>query len=191
MPSPLRLLCTTAAVMALPHVAVAQDSDAPRGYVNVAVESIELNSFAGGSFNIVGETATTVTVRGGAVVHRYFAVEGEAGFGVDNKDDDGIADYENRFAAYGRARYPFGDSGFEVFGRAGYAVTNLDTRNVLGDDGGPGAEDDGLDGITYGVGAAFNFGAEDQFQIRVDYTEFNFGNDQDADALSIGVGFNF
>jgi hypothetical protein len=179
--------------MALPSLAVAQDAktDAPRGYINVAIEEIELNSFAGDSFNIVGETATTVAVRGGAVVHKYFAVEGEAAFGVSNKDGDGIADYENRFAGYGRARLPFGDTGLEVFARAGYAVTSIETRNVLDDDGMPGASGDGLDGIAYGAGAAFNFGADDKFQLRLDYTEFNFGNDQDADALSLGLGFNF
>ncbi|GGX72338.1 hypothetical protein GCM10011309_23330 [Litorimonas cladophorae] len=183
----------TGILVSVPGLAFAQTTDTSKdrgadktgAYVSLAIEAIELNSFAGDSFSLFGEATTAAAIRGGVVVHRYFAVEGEAAIGVDNASDDGIADYESRFAGYGRARLPFGDTGFEIFARAGYAVTNIDSRNVIGGDG------DGLNGISYGGGLAFNFGNADQFQLRMDYTEYNFGNDQDADALAFSVGYNF
>jgi len=197
MTSPLRLAFFTGLLVAYPHIGFAQDNshdtlaDGPRTYINFAVELIELNSFAGESFNIFGEGTATLVLRGGAVLHRHFAVEGEAAIGADNKDGDGIPEYESRFAGYSRARLPFGDTGLEVFARAGYAVTNVETRNVIGNDGLPGASGKGLDGISYGAGIAFNFGDADQFHARLDYTEFNFGNNQDADAVSLSLGYNF
>ena len=132
-----------------------------------------------------GEATTAVALRGRAVFNRYVAVEGRAAFGVDNQSDDGIADYNNRFGIYARGRLPLSDTGLEIFARLGYATTEIDSRNVVGSDG------SSLDGVAYGDGVAFNFGSTDQFQLRMDYTEFNFGNDQDADSISIGLGYNF
>ena len=173
-------------IAACPSIAAAQDADdAPlRTYVNLAIEAVELNSFAGDSFSIFGEATTSAALRGGVIFHKNFAVEGEAAIGVDNQEGDGIADYESRFAGYGRALVPFGKTGLEAFVRLGYSVTNIDSQNVIGGD-------DSLDGIAYGGGVVYNFGVEDQFQVRIDYTEFNFGNSQDADAFSIGLGYNF
>lgn len=194
---PTKALASAFILLALPSAAFAQDepqaeSDV-RFYVGAAIETIELNSFAGDSVNLFSgsETTETAVIRGGAVLHRYFAVEGEAAFGVGNQSGDGIADYDNRFAGYGRLRVPFEDTGIEIFARFGYATTSIESRNVLGDDGQSGADGSNLDGITYGGGAAYSFGSNDQFQLRIDYTEFNFGNDQDADSFSIGLGYNF
>ena len=103
--------------------------------------------------------------------------------GISNQDGDGVANYDNRFAGYGRARYPFGDSGLEVFVRLGYATTSIESINVIGDSN--------PDGITYGGGVAFNFGDDDQFQLRGDFTQFEFGNDQNASGFAFGVGYNF
>lgn len=173
----------------LSSAAIAQDD--PTGendinfYLGAAIEAVELNSFAGDSFNLFGEATTAVALRGRAVFNRYVAVEGEAAFGVDNQSDDGIADYNNRFGIYARGRLPLSDTGLEIFARLGYATTEIDSRNVVGSDG------SSLDGVAYGGGVAFNFGSTDQFQLRMDYTEFNFGNDQDADSISIGLGYNF
>ena len=179
-------------LLVIPSAAFAQDEpDAQsdvRFYAGAALELIELNSFAGDSPNFFSEQAGTVVLRGGAVLNRYFAVEGEAAIGISNESGDGIADYDNRFAGYGRARLPFGKTGVEIFARLGYAVTRIESRNIVGSDG---QGSTSLDGVTYGGGVAYNFGAADQFQVRIDYTDFQFGNDQDADSVSIGLGYNF
>jgi len=186
------------ALLALPQIAAAQDksdtdfeeviTDAPknqiRPYVGLAVEAIDLESFdSPTSVDFFPEATTTAVFRGGVVLHRYFAVEGEAALGISNQDGDGVANYDNRFAGYGRARYPFGDSGLEVFVRLGYATTSIESINVIGDSN--------PNGITYGGGVAFNFGDDDQFQLRGDFTQFEFGNDQNASGFAFGVGYNF
>lgn len=187
-----KVLSSACLLFALPSAAFAQDepetNNDVRFYAGAAIELIELNSFAGDSPNLFSEQAATAVIRGGAVLNRYFAVEGEAAIGISNESGDGIADYDNRFAGYGRARLPFGETGVEVFARLGYAVTRIESRNVVGSDG---QGSTSLDGVTYGGGVAYNFGATDQFQIRIDYTDFQFGNDQDADSISIGLGYNF
>ena len=173
------------ALMAWPHMAAAQDAPQSeiRPYIGVAVETLDVQAFDGGGVDFFPETTTTAVIRGGVILHRYFAIEGEAAFGIDNADDDGIANYDDRFAGYGRARYPFGDSGAEIFVRAGYASTTIDSSNVIGDGT--------MGGITYGGGLAFSFGGEDQYQIRGDFTQFEFGNNQNSSAFAFGIGYNF
>ena len=182
MPRASSLFLITATLFALPHFAVAQDGDI-RPYIGVAVETIDVQAFDGGGVDFFPETTTTAVIRGGVILHRYFAIEGEAAFGIDNADDDGIANYDDRFAGYGRARYPFGDSGAEIFLRAGYASTTIDSSNVIGNGT--------MGGITYGGGLAFSFGGEDQYQIRGDFTQFEFGNNQNSSAFAFGIGYNF
>ena len=173
------------ALLTWPHLAAAQDAPQSeiRPYVGVAIEGIELESFDSGGAEFFPESTTTVVIRGGVIVHRYFAVEGEAAFGIDNQDDDGIANYDERFAGYGRARYPFSDTGAEIFVRLGYASTTIESSNVIGDGT--------MGGLTYGGGIAFSFGGEDQYQIRGDFTQFEFGNNQNSSAVAFGIGYNF
>ena len=189
---PAKVLAFTFILLALPSAALAQEAPQAesdvRFYLGAAIEFIELNSFEGDSPNFFAETTETAVIRGGAVLHQYFAVEAEAALGISNESGDGIAEYDNRFAAHGRVRAPFGETGLEVFARLGYATTSIESRNVVGSNG---RGSSNLDGVTYGGGVAYNFGTEDQFQVRIDYTEFNFGNDQDADSFSISLGYNF
>ena len=62
----------------LSSAAIAQDD--PTGendinfYLGAAIEAVELNSFAGDSFNLFGEATTAVALRGRAVFNRYVAV---------------------------------------------------------------------------------------------------------------------
>jgi len=188
-------LLSILALVAVPECGFAQDNpdleevitDAPqndiRAYVGVAIEGIELSAFDAGGFDLFPEATTTAVLRGGVILHRYFAVEGEAAIGIDNADGDGIANYDSRFAGYGRARFPFGDTGMEAFVRLGYASTSIDSSNAIGDGT--------MGGVSYGGGLAFNFGPEDQYQIRGDFTQFEFGNNQNSSAFALGVGYNF
>ena len=164
----------------IPLQASAQDETS--FYVGAALEAIELDSFDRDGDVLFVEATSTAVIRGGVIFRKYFAVEAEAAIGLDNDEGDGIAGYDHRFAGYGRLRYPFGTTGLEAFARLGYATTSIDSRNI---------DNSNQSGVTYGGGLAFNFGREDRFQVRLDYTEFNFGEGRDADALSVGLGFNF
>jgi len=187
LPSKTCLLPLCLSIFVLPLSAKAQSSTQNdiRPYVDIAIEIIDVESFDAfpGATILFPELATTVVFRGGVTLHKYFAIEGEAGFGISNETDDGVANYDSRFAGYGRARYPFGDTGLEVFARLGYANTTIGSSNVIGDGT--------MGGITYGGGLAFSFGNEDQYQIRGDFTQFEFGNNQNSSAFSFGIGYNF
>lgn len=168
-------------LLAVPSLAAAQDG--PRVYVNLGIEAVELNDFDNNGTIFIVEAAENIVLRGGVVLNDYFAIEGEGALGIGNADDDGIADYESRFAGYGRLRYPFLDNSLEVFGRLGFATTDISSRNAID----PGAQT----GVTYGGGLAFNFGNRREFQIRADLTRYEFGNNQDAGSLALSLGYNF
>lgn len=174
LPSILSVLCF------IPMQAHAQDD--PKFYVGAALEVIGLNDFDSNESGFF-ESAGTAVIRGGVTFGTYFAVEGEAAIGLTNQENDGIAGYNDRIAGYGRLRYPFADSGAEVFARLGYATSGIESNSILGEGN--------QTGLTYGAGVAYSFGSKDEFQVRLDFTRFNYGNDRNSNAASLGLGYNF
>lgn len=117
-----------------------------------------------------------VTGRLGYRFSPNFAVEGEGTFGVD---DDDNAELNHAFGLYGVGILPIGDSGFDLFGRAGYQEFDVDGF-------GPQADiDDG--GFSYGAGVGWR--VSDGFGLRADYTRTDAGDD--VDAISLGGVINF
>jgi outer membrane immunogenic protein len=125
-------------------------------------------------FQYDGGDVGAATGRLGYRVNRNFAVEGEGSFGLD--DDDGV-ELNHNLGAYAVGILPLGES-FDVRGRVGYQTTEIDTP--LGD-----AD---ADGIAYGVGAQWNF--TPSLGVRADWTRME-GDDEEADAISVGGVLNF
>lgn len=126
-------------------------------------------------FDLDGAEVGAATGRLGYRFGPNFAVEGEGSVGVD--DDSGV-ELNHNLGAYAVGIIPFGSSNFAAHGRVGYVTTEVDTP--LGD------FDD--DGFAYGAGLSWQ--ATPGIGIRADYTRMD-GNEDDADAISIGAQFNF
>lgn len=125
-------------------------------------------------FDFDGGEADAVTARLGYKFNPNIAVEGEGSFGVSDDDD---IELNHNVGAYVRGILPITDS-FDVHGRVGYQITEIDTP--LGD-----AD---ADGIGYGAGAEWRL--TPSFGIRGDWTRIE-GDDEEADAISIGGVLNF
>ncbi|HRP09424.1 MAG TPA: porin family protein [Terricaulis sp.] len=108
-----------------------------------------------------------VTGRVGYNFSRYFGVEGEGTFGVN--DDD--VELDRAYGAYVRGILPINER-FDLHGRVGYNQAEFST---------PGGDVD-ADGIAYGVGATFN--VSQRFGIRADYTRLE--GDLDTDTIGLG-----
>jgi hypothetical protein len=125
-------------------------------------------------FDYDGGDVGAVTGRLGYRMHPNFAVEGEGSFGVE--DDDGI-ELNHNLGAYAVGMLPVSSS-FDLLGRVGYQTSEIDTP--LGD-----AD---ADGAAYGVGAQYRF--TPAFGVRADWTRME-GDDEEADAISLGGVLNF
>lgn len=147
-----------AAVMAVPAAASAE------WYAGAAYTQYDLD----------GPEVGAVTGRVGYRVNPNFALEGEAGFGVD---DDGGVEIDSTVAGYAVGILPLGTSGFSAHGRVGYQTIEIDTPFGDADD----------DGVAYGGGVSWR--AAGNLDIRADYTRLE--GDEDADAISLGAQVNF
>ncbi|MET0545172.1 MAG: porin family protein [Caulobacterales bacterium] len=150
--------------------------------------------------NGVNNHAWAPTARAGIRLLPMLSVEAEAGFGVDggnfdfqgseddfNLDDnnDGdVADIINApgdfglnymLGAYGKLSFPVTPQ-FEVFGRAGYAFADVDSK-VVTPGGGEIKLGSSEDGPSFGAGLAYHL--SDNSAIRADYTytDFDFAED--------------
>ncbi len=106
-----------------------------------------------------------LTGRVGVGFGRYFAIEGEASFGI--ADDDGL-ELDNEIGAFVVGKLPIAST-FDIFGRVG--VARIETS--------PGGDEDGL---AYGVGGEFHLTAKDG--IRGDYTRHDYDAGE-VDAFNI------
>lgn len=115
------------------------------GYETVSVGDVDLGG---------------VTGRLGWSSGGWWGLEAEASFGI-NDDDSGSTNYDlqSDFAAYVTAGVPLNEQ-FSVFARLGYGTTKIDVT--------PGSSGS-ADGMAYGVGAQWNFTANDG--VRLDWTQ--------------------
>ena len=157
----MKSLIAAAAAITLAAVAApasAQDL-APGFYGNVGGEIVDQSHVDVGA----------IDARVGARFARYFAVEGEFGFGVNTAS---VADYSlkvrNHYAGYAAAFLPVLPN-LDAFARVGYGRTN-----VKGQDAGV-AYRDGLDSVNYGGGVQAFVTPKDG--LRAEYTRFDFTRD--------------
>lgn len=120
-----------------------------------------------------------VTGRVGVNINPWFGVEGEASIGVDDvsvTDSSGTytVEMKHELGVFAVARAPVGE-GFSVFARAGYATSKFEAS-------GPGFAGSGSsDGVAYGVGGEYDFGANG---VRLDFTRYDV-DFADVDAWSL------
>ncbi len=157
----LKFALATAAIAGFASTASAQDSGA---YVNIGVDAVEFDAF-----NIGGKV--------GYNVNEYFAVEGQAAFGVVDYDEtfDGeelSTGIDSTFGAFGVVRLPVADN-FDVFARAGYAFTQV------GISSGPASIGLDFDGFAFGAGGQYMWDGLNG--VRLEYTRYD--NNFDADGI--------
>lgn len=167
------ILIAAAAVSAIAAPAVAQSVQSPSYYGTLGYSQLD------GSQGDLG----AVTGRLGAKFTPNLGVEGEVSVGVKNEDINlGGVDVrlKHRYdaALYGVATVPVTPQ-FELFGRVGYGVTEIEARAP-----GVSAREDG-DSWNYGVGA--NYFIDGQNGVRGDWTRRDFrdgGGEADVYSLN-------
>ena len=117
-----------------------------------------------------------ITGRLGYRVNPNLAFEGEGSVGVNDGDN---ASLNSAIGAYAVGILPIGSSGFDVHGRVGYNQLDIDR------DAAPNIDDGG---VSYGVGAGYNF--TQRFGVRADWTRTETDSDN-ADAISLTGTLNF
>lgn len=158
-------------LISLPGVALAQDET--RFYGGLGYSAVDTGQAELGA----------VTGRLGYKILPWIAVEGEAGFGVQDEEYDvsiggssGSIELKHDAAAYAVALLPVGEN-FEVFARVGYGTTAIEATSA-----GVSVEGDG-ESFNYGLGATAFFRNDG---LRVDWTRRDFTDDAgEADVWSV------
>ncbi len=128
----------------------------------------------------------------GYQLNKYFAVEGEVGFGVSGDtiernvpvdvlgqtvgvDTTVDLNVDNYYIGFARAIYPVSDN-FDIFARVGYgeATASADVTGSFGGFTAAASADDKASGVAYGAGLQYNFGGGNG--IRGDYTRLESTN---------------
>jgi len=193
------LLCAAATLAAgAAHAQGAAETTGP--YISAGYNYLDFDEELGGDATVHGLTA-----RGGWQFSRFFAVESDITFGIDDggfdfdgdEDDLDFDDNNDGFfddvisgpgdlgldymvGGYGRFILPVSDR-FDISARAGYAFAEIDStvQTLGGNELVFGGSDDGP---AFGASAAYDF--TENLSLRADYTHYEFG---DANAESFGV----
>lgn len=150
-----KIAVATTALLGLAATASAQDTGA---YVAVGVDAIEFDAYS-------------IAAKVGYNFTDYFGVEGQGSFGIIDDSVDGVdIGIDTSFGAFGVLRLPTSEN-FDLFARAGYHFTE-----ISGSDGGISVGID-TDGFALGAGGTYWWDAVNG--IRVEYTYFDLGFDDD------------
>jgi len=153
-----------AATLLVSAPALAQDTSNPEFYGSLGYSFYDTD--------IGGADVGAVNARLGARFHRYFGIEGEAAFGVDDDEVAGVdVGLNHSLAIYGVGFLPVSDR-VDLLARAGWGNTDVEIGGVDVDD----------DSFNYGAGAQFNI--DEHNSIRGDWTRFD-GDDAEADVWSL------
>ena len=142
----------------------------------------EVNAGGGQSFDA---SDASFKLLGGWRVMKFFAVEADyRNFGSQS---DTVLGQEfvldtSSIDLFAVGVIPVGSS-FEVFGKAGYTMWDMD-MSITGLPGS--ASDDGTD-LAYGVGGAYTIG--DRIALRIEYELFEIDGTEDVSMASVGVDF--
>ena len=132
-----------------------------------------------------GFTAHPGAIRGilGYNVSPYVGVEGMLAGGVSNSSDQGVdTKLKSAYGLFVKPKYDFGNT--EVFGRVGWAHTNLDLSCGVGACSGGSAND-----FAYGLGVKYNFTRN--MNVGLDYMRLADKNGVKVGGVTLGVGYNF
>ncbi|XBQ16503.1 MAG: porin family protein [Oceanicaulis sp.] len=165
------ILLSTAAALIAASAASAQDAAESKfelgaGYTLLDGDGVEFDA---------------LTLRGGYNVNEFFAVEGEALFGLGDENLGGgfSAELNYGLGVFAKAEYPVGER-VSVFGRLGYTWAEVEVSGL-------GSED--ADGFAYGVGGEFAVSGPNA--IRADYTRYDYEDGAEADGWSIAYVRSF
>ncbi len=202
-------LSLIAAVLALTTTsASAADKDGVYATIGGTYLSTELDlsdiDVSGETVNLGVQDAdiTMISGRLGYRINDFFAVEGEAGFGlggddfdravpinvlgnIANVDTNVTLDVKNYYIAFARGILPVSED-FDLFARIGYgqATAEADIVGTFSGFTASGSAEDDASGLAYGVGAQFNFTESDG--IRADYTRLD-----ETDIISLAYSRRF
>jgi len=179
-------------------------------YVNLGVTQIsselDLTQTDVGGQNVdlgVQDTdVTLITGRVGYRINKYFAFEGEAGFGIGSDDFDQTVpvatdigtlnvdtnidlNVDDYYVGFVRGILPVSE-GLDIFARVGYgqATASADVTASLAGISASGSVEDRADDFAYGVGAQYDFTRNDG--IRADYTRLD-----ETDIISLSYARRF
>ena len=168
-------MLAAAALLAVAPVANAEGFYADAGYSFLSLNDDGLDVDVG-----------AITAHAGYEFNPYFAVEGEAGFGVDDDNVSALgvnvkAELESMFGLYARGQYPVTPD-LNVFGRVG--VVQADVKaSALGF-----SESADDTGFAFGAGGEYTFA--NNVYLRGEYTRHEI-DDLDADVFGLSVGYKF
>ncbi len=201
----------TLSLSALLLAGTANASDYEGAYVNLGVTQLSADldltqTDVGGEIVNLGNQSPDITMITGRLGYRlndYFALEGEAGFGLGGDDFDqtvpvptdiGVLnvdtninlDVKNYYVGFAKGIIPLGEQ-FELFGRVGYgaAKAEADVTASLAGITASGSDSEKVSDFAYGVGAQYNF--NEQNGLRLDYSSIG----GDADIISLSYARRF
>lgn len=208
----IRTLSLTLSGLALASAAAAQSASNDSGvYVNAGVTLLSADLELGNT-DIAGQTVDLgnpspnifmITGRVGYQFNKYFAIEGDAGFGLGGDDfnqtvpvttalgtvdvdADVTADVKYYAGAFVKGTLPISEQ-FDIFVRGGYGLAEAEvdgTASALGFSASA-SDSETTDDFAFGAGAQFNFNAQNG--IRFDYSTLG----GDADIFSLTYAFKF
>jgi hypothetical protein len=143
--------------------------------------------------NTSGADIGAITLRAGADFGKYFGVEGEGSFGVNDQNGSvgTVATklhLNDQYAAYGVVRYPVLPK-TNVFARGGFGHSDVKATASL--NGVSASQTVGLDSWNYGAGGEYFFDGKNG--VRAEYTRFDFQERgmQDADTWTVSYVHKF
>ena len=142
-----------------------------------------------------GADLGAITLRAGANFGKYFGVEGEGSFGVNDQRGSlsGVPyklHVDDQYAGYGVVRYPVLPKA-NIFARGGYGHTDLTAAVTPLLTGLETTGKVGLDSWNYGAGAEYFFDGKNG--LRAEYTRFDFqgGAGGNADTWTVSYVYKF
>lgn len=191
------LFATTVMLVSSVTSAAAQDNHQGL-YANIGVSQLSADldlsnlNLQGNTVNLGEESAniTMITGRLGYRLNSYFAIEGDAGFGIGgdslqrtipvavdgigtvNVNADADLDVENYFGIFARGILPVSDQ-FDIFLRGGYGTaeaeaTAVATTDFLAGFSATTTDSQSTDGFAYGIGGQYHI--NERHGIRADFS---------------------
>ncbi len=156
----------------------AQAQDAGHWYMNLGADTYEFDAFGiGGKL--------------GYNFNEWFGAEGQGSIGlIDDEKTIGGMDfdfgYDYMIAGFGVVRYPLSPN-FEVFGRAGYQLTevSIDADDAAGEAILDAADiDESVDGFAAGAGIQYMWDGLNGVRVEYTYLDGNDGLEADTGSIS-------
>jgi outer membrane immunogenic protein len=136
-----------------------------------------------------GADIGAIDLRATANFGKYVGIEGEGAFGVNDQNGNvgTVATklhLNSEYAGYGVVRWPV-LANANLFARVGYGHSDIKATASLA--GVSSSATAGSDSVNYGVGGEYFFDGKNG--VRVDYTRFDFQNNNTKDADTWSVGY--